>query len=77
MLSKPSKEGKAFGSHLRELRIARGLTQKYVAEQCATSIPFISNIERGLMLPGLTVLLRLAEALSCNVSELVKPLDRP
>jgi len=54
----------------------RGLTQGAVAEQCSTSIAFISNVERGLMLPGLAVLLRLADALDCNVSDLVEVLDR-
>jgi len=71
-----TKEGQLFGAHLRQLRLARGLTQGNVAEQCATSIAFISNVERGLMLPGLVVLLRLADALECNVSELVEVLDR-
>jgi transcriptional regulator with XRE-family HTH domain len=47
-----------------------------VAESCATSIAFISNVERGLMLPGLAVLLRLADALKCSVSELVEVFDR-
>jgi DNA-binding Xre family transcriptional regulator len=59
----------------RKRRTARGLTQGNVAEHCATSIAFISDVERGLM-PGLAVLLRLAAALECNVSELVRILDR-
>jgi transcriptional regulator with XRE-family HTH domain len=71
-----TKEGELFGAHLRHFRLARGLTQGAVAEQCATSIAFISNVERGLMLPGLAVLLRLAEALDSNVSELMEVLDR-
>jgi transcriptional regulator with XRE-family HTH domain len=74
--SKTTKEGEIFGAHLRELRVARGLTQGDVAQHCATSIAFISNVERGLMLPGLAVLLRLAEALECNVTDLVSVLDR-
>jgi len=74
--SKTTKEGEILGAHLREVRTARGLTQGDVAEQCATSIAFISNIERGLMLPGVAVLLRLADALGCNISELVDVLDR-
>lgn len=76
MQSKTTKEGEIFGAHLRELRVARGLTQGDVAQYCATSIAFISNVERGLMLPGLAVLLRLAEALECNVTDLVSVLDR-
>jgi hypothetical protein len=41
-----------------------------------SSHPFISNMEGGLTLPGLAMLVRFAEALECNVSELVKVLDR-
>lgn len=76
MQSKTTREGEIFGAHLRKLRLARGLTQGEVAERCATSIAFISNVERGVMLPGLAVLLRLGDALECNVSQLVKVLDR-
>jgi transcriptional regulator with XRE-family HTH domain len=75
-MGKATTEGEIFGAHLRELRIARGLTQGEVAKQCATSIAFISNVERGVMLPGLAVLLRLADALKCNISELVEVLNR-
>jgi transcriptional regulator with XRE-family HTH domain len=73
---KATKEGEILGAHLRQLRTARGLTQGDVAEHCATSIAFISNVERGMMLPGLAALMRLADALECNVSELVRVLDR-
>ena len=76
MQAKTTREGEILGAHLRKLRIARGLTQGEVAERCATSIAFISNLERGVMLPGLAVLLRLGDALECNVSQLVKVLDR-
>ncbi len=70
-------DGVIFGRHLRELRLARGLTQQQVASMIESNHPYISNMERGLTLPGLAMLLRLAVALECNVSELVKILDRP
>lgn len=70
-----TKTGEIFGAHLRELRIALGLTQPQLAERCDSNVPFISNVERGVMLPGLAMLLRLADALECNVSELVEILD--
>jgi transcriptional regulator with XRE-family HTH domain len=75
-VAKTTKEGEIFGAHLRELRLARGLTQPQLAERCESNVPFISNVERGVMLPGLAMLLRLADALECNVSELVNVLDR-
>jgi|GEM_PF-349049 len=69
-------EGEIFGSHLRELRTASGLTQAQLAELARTSKPFISNLERGLTTPTLGMLLRLAEALECRPSELIKIFDR-
>ncbi|HEX9985961.1 MAG TPA: helix-turn-helix transcriptional regulator [Thermoanaerobaculia bacterium] len=71
-----TKAGEIFGAHLRELRLERGLTQADLAARCDSNVPFISNVERGVMLPGLAMLLRLSEALECKVSELVEVLDR-
>jgi transcriptional regulator with XRE-family HTH domain len=74
-VAKTTKAGEIFGAHLREMRIARGLTQPQLAERCGSNVPFISNVERGVMMPGLAMLLRLADALECNLSELVEVLD--
>ena len=65
-------EGVIFGERLRELRIARNLTQTQLAQRCGSNRPFISNLERGVKVPSLTMILRLAEALPCSVYELVK-----
>lgn len=75
-MAKTTKAGEIFGAHLRELRLARDLTQPQLAERCGSNVPFISNVERGVMLPGLAMLIRLAGALECKVSELVDVLDR-
>jgi transcriptional regulator with XRE-family HTH domain len=75
-VAKTTKAGEIFGAHLRELRLARDLTQPQLAERCGSNVPFISNVERGVMLPGLAMLIRLAGALECKVSELVDVLDR-
>jgi transcriptional regulator with XRE-family HTH domain len=69
-------DGVLFGRHLRELRLARNLTQQQLAAMIDSNHPFISNMERGLTLPGLAMLVRLADALECNVTDLVRPLDR-
>jgi transcriptional regulator with XRE-family HTH domain len=69
-------DGILFGRHLRELRLSRGLTQQELAARIESNHPFISNMERGLTLPGLAMVVRLADALECNASDLVKPLDR-
>jgi transcriptional regulator with XRE-family HTH domain len=69
-------DGVLFGRHLRELRLARSLTQQQLAAMIDSNHPFISNMERGLTLPGLAMLVRLADALGCNVTYLVEPLNR-
>lgn len=69
-------EGPLFGARLREMRIARGLTQPEIAERVGTSASNISDLERGIKVPTLTTVARLADALGCNVTELVEVLDR-
>ncbi|MBV8543190.1 MAG: helix-turn-helix transcriptional regulator [Acidobacteria bacterium] len=69
-------EGELFGARLREVRIERGLTQPEVANRVGTSASNISDLERGIKVPTLTTVARLAAALECNVSELIEVLDR-
>jgi transcriptional regulator with XRE-family HTH domain len=69
-------EGQLFGERLREVRLAKGLTQGELADRCGTSIAAISHIERGTKVPTLTTLVRLADALQCKVTKLVEVLDR-
>jgi transcriptional regulator with XRE-family HTH domain len=52
------------------------LTQSDIAARVGTSASNISDLERGIKVPTLTTVARLADALRCNVSELVRPLDR-
>jgi transcriptional regulator with XRE-family HTH domain len=65
-----------FGARLRELRTAAGLTQRELAKRSGTSSAAISNFEAGNNAPTLGTLVKLAEALECNISELVRALDR-
>ncbi|HEV7487713.1 MAG TPA: helix-turn-helix transcriptional regulator [Thermoanaerobaculia bacterium] len=74
--TKGESDGVIFGRQLRQLRLARGLTQQQLAALIDSNHPFISNMERGLTLPGLAMLRRLADALDCSVSSLVRVLDR-
>lgn len=73
---KTQPEGEVFGQRLRELRLKRDLTQQAMANLCATSKPFISDLERGVKVPSLTMILRLAAALDCRLYDLVKVFDR-
>src|SRR4051794_7660232 len=69
---KTQPEGVIFGRRLRELRLARDLSQYALADLCGSHKPFISELERGVKVPSLTMILRLAEALDCGVYELVE-----
>ena len=73
----PRGEGKIFGPHLRQLRLARGLTQGQLADLAGTNTMFISKLERGVTTPTIGTLVRLSKALKCRVVDLVEVLDRP
>jgi transcriptional regulator with XRE-family HTH domain len=64
-----------FGARLRELRAAAGLTQRELAKRSGTSSAAISNFEAGNNAPTLGTLVRLADALSCAVTDLVDVLN--
>ena len=70
------REGEIFGPHLRQLRLARGLTQTQLAERARSNLQFISRLERGTNTPTIGMLLRLAEALECRMVDLVEVFDR-
>jgi transcriptional regulator with XRE-family HTH domain len=65
-----------FGDRLRKLRAAAELTQRELARLTGTSAAAISNFEAGNNSPTLGTLLRLADALRCNVTDLVEVLNR-
>jgi len=69
-------EGVVFGERLRELRTKRGETVRSLAELTGTSFTYISDMEHGRKVPSLTMLLRLAAALECDVTELVNVFSR-
>jgi transcriptional regulator with XRE-family HTH domain len=72
----PREEGAIFGPHLRELRLARGMTQAELADRSRSNVIFISKLERGVTTPTLGMLLRLAEALDCRLYDVVEVFDR-
>ena len=51
------------GKRIAEIRREVGMTQEQLAEKAEISVVHLSNIELGKKLPGLAVLIRIAEAL--------------
>lgn len=75
-MAEVTEAGRLFGDRLRELRSKREITQVMLAD--ATGIPqnHISSIERGMKLPNLVTMIRLASALDCKLSALVSVFDQ-
>lgn len=70
------REGVVFGGRLRELRQKREHTLKSLADLAGMSYVYISDMERGLRVPSLTTIIRLAVALDCKVTDLVGMFDK-
>ncbi len=59
---------------LRELRHERRLTLAQVAAESGLSVPYLSQVERGLKRPSARALARIARAL--NIADLAAALER-
>ena len=71
-----TRAGELLGQRLRVLRQKKDVTQVALAERAGLPQSHISEIERGLMLPNVVTLLRIAAALPCKVSELTSVFDK-
>ena len=76
MTSPAQREAVLFGERLRELREKQALTLRSLADLADMSYTYISDMERGLRVPTLTTIIRLAVALECKVTDLVGMFDK-
>jgi transcriptional regulator with XRE-family HTH domain len=65
------------GGNIRTLRIAKGLTLDRLATLSKLTRGYISLVERGLKIPSIAALLRLAAALEVNVTYFFDPNSEP
>lgn len=75
-MSRASRGTELFGRRLRELRRKRDLTQEIVADRVGCSQSHLSTIEWGERVPNLLMIIRLALALECKVTDLTRFFDR-
>lgn len=61
-----------IGKRIREARNKRKLTQEQLAEKADITIVYLSEIERGVKLPSLTVFVAIAEALRVSTDSLLR-----
>jgi len=59
-----------LGKNIKLLRARRGLSQADLSEKADISIPFLSNIERGIKYPQPEMLSKIANTLGVEVNEL-------
>lgn len=62
---------KTLGKRLRALRRHAQLTQAKLAEQAEISCVYVNKLERGLAMPSLQVLQRLAQCLNTDAASLL------
>ena len=55
--------------NIRRLRVARDISQEVLAVDAGIDRTYVSRLERGLADPSVTVLAKLARALSSNIEE--------
>lgn len=68
--------GLAFGKILRQKRKEAGLTQEQLAHDADVQRNYVSLIERGIHLPTIAVVFKLAHALRCPPSSLISDLEK-
>jgi transcriptional regulator with XRE-family HTH domain len=66
----PELVARAVGQRVRELRLARELTQEKLAERLGVATPHVQAVERGVRNVTLATLCRLADALHVEVIQL-------
>lgn len=57
------------GQKIKEIRQAKGITQKQLAEQMGADRSYINRIENGNYIPALKYLERIAKVLECSVKD--------
>jgi transcriptional regulator with XRE-family HTH domain len=66
----------AFGTVVRRLRLARGLSQEDLSFAAGRHRTYVSLLERGRNSPSLDTLWLLAQALEISPTEIVKRVER-
>lgn len=64
-----------FAKTLKDLRIKSGLSQQALADYCNLERVYISKLERGLSMPSIETIFRIAEVLNIKPADFVQLLD--
>lgn len=61
-----------LGSRIREARKSKNMTQEVLAEKANIGTVYLGEIERGLKMPSLNVLIQIIEALDVSADYLLR-----
>jgi len=63
---------KLFGKKVRELRLARGISQEALADEAGVHRTFMGSVERGERNISLENVVKIAKALNCKPTKLLE-----
>jgi transcriptional regulator with XRE-family HTH domain len=66
----------AMATNVRRIRHGKGLTQEELADRAGLSVRYLGSIERAAVSASVTILGRLAHALSVDACELIRIAQR-
>ena len=61
-----------MGRRIREARLNKGLTMSKLAKDAGTSIVYIGEIERGLKMPSVNTLIKIANVLEVSIDYILR-----
>ena len=70
--SKYRKSFNIIGLNIRNIRISKNISQEELAFRISSARNYIGCIERGEKYPSVSMLIDIAQALSCELSDIVK-----
>ena len=60
-----------LGENIKQIRIAKGISQKYLAQECDIEPPNMRRIEAGKTNPTTRTLLRISKVLEIDIKDLM------
>lgn len=66
------KKEKPLGKRLKEIRMSKGLSLAFLANETGFSVDYISRVEKGEIMPPVATILRLSRALEIDSGVLLK-----
>lgn len=65
-------ERAALGKRIRESRIKKGYTQKNLAGRAKIGVVYLSEIERGIKMPSLSIFIKIIDALDVSADYVLR-----